>query len=255
MPSTNHNPVSYSQKSRRKSGRVTSRLVKREQKKMTQQTLMITGLSVVVVILFIFAVVPGLIKLTSLFLDSDSLNADPGDTIPPRVPSISAPAPATHSASIKVDGFGEPDSEVVLVLNGSEDERQSADADGKFNFEVFLNEDANSISFYAIDKSGNESNSSRVYEVTLDSTPPAIKIELPQDGQQFELRKNQSITVEGTTEPRAKVFLNGRLFFARSDGSFSTTYQLSEGDNELKVKAIDLAGNQSEQVVKVSFRL
>jgi hypothetical protein len=254
MPQTRHNPLGYSSNYKRKTGRVSSRLAKREQKKMTQQTFLIFGLAIVVVIVFIVAVVPGLIRLTGLFLDGDGVTSDFGDTIPPRVPSISSPVTATYSASIKIEGFSEPESEVVLVMNASESNRSEADSDGKFDFVVDLSDEENSLSLYAIDKAGNESNSSRTHKIIFDDTAPTIEIETPSDGQQFELRKNQNITVKGLTEPRSKVFLNDRLIFAKSDGSFSTSLQLSEGDNELKIKVVDQAGNETEQVLNVKFR-
>lgn len=253
QPQTHHDPVAYPIDDMSKYPPVSSRLAKREQQRLAKQTALLIGIAFVVVIVFIFAVIPGLIRLTGSS-DNGLLNAN-DDKVAPRPPTISSPVTATHSATIAVAGFSEAESEVVLVLNGQEATRTDADSSGTFELRVDLDKDQNELSFFAVDKAGNESEVSRVYTVTYDAVPPKIELESPQDGQQFELRKNQNITVKGKTEANAKVYLNGRLVFANSDGSFSTTYQLAEGDNELRLRAVDKAGNELEQVVTAKFRL
>lgn len=254
QPQTYHDPVAYPTDTMAKTTQVSSRLAKREQQRLAKQTAILIGIGVIITIAFIFAVIPGLIRVTGGSGDNGLLGADK-DEVPPRPPTISSPVTATHSATIAVSGFSEGDSEVVLVLNGQEANRTTAASDGKFELDVSLGQNQNEFSFYAIDKAGNESEASRSYSVTYDAEPPTIELETPQDGQQFELRKNQTITIKGKTEADAKVYLNGRLVFANSDGNFSTTYQLAEGDNELRLRAVDKAGNEREQVVMVKFRL
>jgi hypothetical protein len=254
QPQTYHDPVAYPTDTMAKTTQVSSRLAKREQQRLAKQTAILIGLGVIITIAFIFAVIPGLIRLTGGNGDAGLLGADE-DKVAPRPPSISSPVTATHSATIKVSGFSEADSEVVLVLNGQEANRTTTASDGTFELDVSLGSNENDLAFFAIDKAGNESEASRSYAVTYDAEPPTIELESPQDGQQFELRKNQTITVKGKTEANAKVYLNGRLIFANSDGSFSTTYQLAEGDNELRIRAVDKAGNEREQVVVAKFRL
>jgi uncharacterized protein YfaP (DUF2135 family) len=254
QPQNNHDPVAYPTNSMASNHTVSSRLAKSEQKRLAKQTAILIGIAFVVIIAFIFAVIPGLIRLTGNFSDNGLAGVDE-DTVPPRPPSISSPVTATHSAKIDVSGFSEADSEVVLLVNGQEIERTKADSSGTFELAVSFQQAENELTFYSIDGAGNESEVSRPYMVTYDAEPPTIELESPQDGQQFELRKNQTITVKGTTEPNSKVYLNGRLIFANSDGSFSTTYQLSEGSNELRIRAIDKAGNEREQVITVTFRL
>lgn len=254
QPQTYHDPVAYPNESMNSTNHISSRLAKREQKRLAKQTVVLIAIAFVVIIGFIFAVIPGLIRLTSMFVDSGLPGANQ-DTVPPRPPSISSPVSATYSATIAVDGFSEAESEVVLVVNGEELDRAMAAADGTFAMNVSLQADSNELRFYAIDKAGNESETSRSYSVVYDELPPTIELETPTDGQQFELHKNQNITVKGKTESNSKVYLNGRLIFAGSAGDFSTTYQLSEGDNELRLRAVDKAGNEREQVITVKFRL
>lgn len=253
-PQTNHDPLGYSPEFMAKTKKVKSRLAQNQKEKLAKQTAILIGVAFFILVAFIFAVIPGLIRLTSLFVDTGLPN-DSDDVVPPRPPTISSPVEATFSATIAVSGFSEADSEVVAVLNGSELDRTTADNEGSFEIDISLQEDENKLRFYAIDAAGNESDTSRTYSIVYDAVAPTIELESPQDGQQFELRKNQTITIKGTTEANAKVYLNDRLIFARSDGSFSSTHQLQEGDNELKFRAVDEAGNEREQVISVSFRL
>jgi hypothetical protein len=250
----NHDPLGYAPEYMAKTKKVKSRLAQNQQEKLAKQTAILIGIAFFIVIAFMFAVIPGIIRLTGLFIDT-GLPSDSDDVVPPRPPTISSPVEATFSATIVVSGFSEADSEVVAVLNSSELDRTVADGDGFFEIDISLQEEENKLRFYAIDAAGNESDTSRTYSIVYDAVAPTIELESPQDGQQFELRKNQTITVKGTTEANAKVYLNDRLIFARSDGSFSTTHQLQEGDNQLTFRAVDEAGNEREQAITVSFRL
>jgi len=254
QPQNNHDPLAYSPEYMAKTKKVSSRLAKNQEKKVAKQTAILIAVAFLILIVFIFAVIPGLIRLTSLFIDTGVPTVS-DDTVPPRPPTISAPVSATFSGTIAVSGFSEANSEVVLVLNGDEADRTDVSDQGSFTLDISLQEDENQLRFYAIDGAGNESDISRTYSVTYDATPPTIELESPQDGQQFELRKNQTIDVKGKTEPNSKVFLNDRLIFAQSDGGFSTTFQLQEGENKLTFKAIDQAGNDRQHEITVSFRL
>jgi phage-related protein len=125
--------------------------------------------------------------------------------------------------------------------------------DGSFGLTMQLEPGENVLSGYSIDKTGNESAESKRYTVKFDDEPPELEITEPVDGANITLRKNQLTTIKGTTEENAKIELNGRLVYASADGSFSTTYQLNEGDNQLLFKAIDEAGNTTEKTIKVTF--
>lgn len=234
--------------------RVGSRLAKVESKKMMKQTVLFIVASVVLLVVFLFVIIPGLIRFISSGGDVNQIVQS--DTIPPQVPLISAPATATYSASIQLEGYGENQSELVVVLNGNEDQRAKIETnDGKFQVSVPLQEGENNIAFYAVDDAGNESALSKTYTILYDKNPPAIKMENPQDGQTIELLKNQNVTVKGTTEPGATVYVNGRRTYANTDGIFSSNYQLTEGENKIMIRVEDVAGNVSEQDLTVTFKL
>lgn len=253
QPQTNHDPLMYSEEYMAKKSRVSSRLAKKQQQKLAKQTAILIGLAFVILAVFIFALIPTLIRVTGLFVDTGLPGAEQ-DTVPPRPPSISAPPNATFSATVALSGFSEAESDVVVVVNGEELVTVTAEDDGTFETEVSLQEEDNEIWLYAIDQAENESELSRSYQIRYDTTAPTLELETVEDGQQVEQRKNQSLAIRGSTEPNAKVYLNDRLVFARSDGSFSTSFQLSEGDNELRFRVVDEAGNETEETIRVNFR-
>ncbi len=231
---------------------VSSRRTKTESQKALRQSLMLLIISVVLLIVFIFVILPAVIKFASRSNDVTNNNKD---ELPPQIPMISAPVTATFSATLKVNGYGEKDSDLIVLNNGNEVARQLINQDdGKFEVDLPLQEGANSFTFYAVDKSGNESETTKAYPVLFDNVAPTIELETPTDGQQFELRKNQNITVKGKTEADAKVYVNGRLTRANTEGVFTTSLSLNEGENTLALKAEDQAGNFSEKTLKVNFK-
>ena len=83
--------------------------------------------------------------------------------------------------------------------------------------------------------------------VLVDSTPPSLKIISPVEG----MRTNsQTIEVLGTTDVGARAYINGQL--VEIDYTFiSKTVLLNEGPNVIKVKVIDLIGNDEEIIINV----
>jgi len=231
---------------------LTPRLAKKEQKRLARQTALIFIFTLLLLGGFVFFALPNVVRVAFNVLDSDPV-AGLGDTIPPQIPILSAPVSATHSAQIKISGFGEAGSEVVLVLSGEETDKQQIDEEGQFEFMVELTEGENSITTYAIDEADNESIASKSYSVLLDSEAPTLEIESPEAGSTITLRKNQLTTIAGKTEPKAKVYVGGKLTFANADGEFSTTYNLSEGENKIEIRAQDSAGNLTKQELIVNF--
>ncbi|MDQ3008238.1 MAG: hypothetical protein M3Q81_01435 [bacterium] len=234
-------------------GRVSSRIARKEQKKIMRQTILAIGAAIILLLSFVFVVMPNFIRIVGGLGGSGQLTQD--DVLPPQIPVLAAPPTATFSAELQLAGYGEAETELVLLLNASEFTREKLGDDGQFSVMVPLNEGENTISAYAVDDAGNESNVGRNYRVNRDSTAPKIIVDEPQPGQQIELRRNQLITVRGLTEENARVTLNGRLVFADADGAFSSTYQLNEGENKLLFVAVDQAGNTSTQELTVTFRL
>lgn len=221
---------------------------------MVRQTALIIILAVSLLAAFIFFIMPQFIRLADGLLNGASGLIEAQDEVPPQTPVLSAPVAATNSADLPVSGVGEADSQVVLVVNGERLEDVQINDEGEFKFTVPLTEGENALAVFGVDEAGNESVQTREYTVQLDTSAPEIEIESPQDEANIELRKNQITTIKGTTEPKAKVFINERLVYAKSDGSFTMSLKLEEGENKLKFKVEDRGGNVSEKEITVQFR-
>lgn len=236
-----------------KTKKVASRLAKTEQKKIFQQTLLIIGAAIAVVIIFLFVILPAVIRL-AVNLSEGTIGFEEQDTVPPQTPIVSAPPQATTESLVTISGFGEAGSTVRLVVNGAQAEQTTVDEEGAFAIDVGLEPGENTVTAYSIDPAENESGLSPEFTIISDNQAPEIVLTSPEDGQEFVSKQNQSITVEGTTEPDAFVFINGRRYRADEEGAFSASVRLSEGDNELQLRAEDQAGNETELTLTVSFK-
>lgn len=247
-------PTSPTPTYNKKTTRVTSRLARKQSKEMKKQTIWLVALAIIILLVFIFVIMPGGISLFFKMLDAGGGALDIGDNIPPQAPVLSSPPTATYSATLAMNGYGEPGSEVVFVLDSSKVATVKINDDGDFTHDLDLAQGDNDLILYGVDSAGNESTKTKTYSIYMDNEAPSIVIEEPQEGAQIELRKNQLTTIKGTTEPNARVFINGRLSLANSEGNFKTTYQLNEGENKLEIKSIDKAGNESVTELIVHFK-
>lgn len=244
----------YEKKSNKKSF-ASSRLTKREKSKIQKQTFYFIFFGLVILLLFVFLIMPSLIRLFFTIIDKDSPLVEK-DTIPPQVPVLASNSvEATFSASLNLKGFAEPKSKVIFLLNAAKSAEIIVSEDGQFEHELALSEGENELSIFGVDDAGNESLKTRSYLITRDSEAPILEIEEPKDGAVIELKKNRTTTIKGKTEANAKVLVNGRMVFADSDGNFSTNYYLGEGKNELEFEAIDKATNKTLKKIEVEFRL
>ncbi|MFZ5376899.1 MAG: Ig-like domain-containing protein [Patescibacteria group bacterium] len=233
---------------------VSSRLTRKQQKDMTKQTLILSGLAIVILLLFIFVILPGAINLFFKMIDSNSGTVGNKDDVPPQTPVLFAPPTATNSASLNLTGYGEPDSKVVFVLDSQEVAQVDVDAAGNFQHLLDFSQGDHNLTVYGVDEAGNESIQTKNYSIFIDTEKPSLELESPQPDSSIELKKNQLTVVKGKTEPGSKVYVNGRLTIANSEGVFSTTHLLNEGENKLEIKIVDKAGNENMQEIKVNFR-
>lgn len=111
-----------------------------------------------------------------------------------------------------------------------------------------LSEGAHTISVYALDYDGNQSETVST-SFTIDTVPPTLNITSPADG----LKTNvASITVAGTTNDTTsspvtiKITVGSTTYTPSvSSGAFSQAVTLSEGTNTITVVATDSAGQTS----------
>ncbi len=93
----------------------------------------------------------------------------------------------------------------------------------------------------------NEQNVDGPEKVENDTQGPDLVITSPTDGSSTSEAK---ITVKGATETSAKVFV-GDNEVENIEGEFSKEVDLVAGNNDIKIKAIDEAGNESSKTIVV----
>lgn len=228
-----------------------SRLIKQERKKLVKQTYLFVVAAIVLVVVFIFVVLPLFIRFVNAVLSTNPVADDEIVLLQP--PVLSAPLDATKSATLNISGFDSPNHEVVIVLNGQEHKRVVTQQDGSFATDVSLTEGDNSLTSYSVDEDKNESKTGQTFSVLLDTEKPTLVISEPEDGATISSR-DKLVTVAGTTDPQSRVFINDRSVFPNAEGVFSGKHSLVDGKNEIKIKAIDDAGNETGQMITVEYR-
>lgn len=160
-------------------------------------------------------------------------------TVKSSGPSLTVTTPAdgllTNEQTIPVEGSTDGTS---LTVQG---ESVPLQADGSFATTVSLKEGANLLEIKATDAAGNV----RLLQltVTLDTTPPTLVVDSPQEGL---LTNKKEVTVSGTAEVGAKVYVQGSEVTSNADGTFSTQLTLAEGVHKIEVQALDPAGNEAK---------
>ncbi len=174
------------------------------------------------------------------------------DKTPPAPPRISSLPESTNNSSLQVSGNAEAGSVVKISFNNSVKE-VVADVNGNFSANFTLKQGENLVFATAGDKSGNVSSESKNFKVVYDDTPPKIEITKPNDGQSFYGSGQQELEVQGKVEPGVNLNINDRFTSPSEEGLFTQRIKLSEGENTIKVVAIDQAGNKSEKSLSVKF--
>jgi len=240
----------YSRYNRKK-----TRLSRIEEKKSIKQALLFIFLTIILITVLIFLGIPALIRMVVFLGDIRPSDQKPeiSDQLSPNQPIIQPLQEATNSASITIKGYAEEGTTIKLIINGQTVKDLVSGKEGDFIFDdVKLSEGENLIKVKAIDSTGNESPFSQQYLVEFDNKPPDLEITSPQDGDKF-FDQDKQINITGKTEVNSKVYLNDRLSIANNQGDFSGPIQLNEGENEIKIKVVDRAGNETLTSLKVSY--
>lgn len=213
--------------------------------------LLLTG--VTLILLFFFGL-PLVIKFAAFFSDirKSTTPIEITDSTPPAPPQIENLPEATNEKSLDVSGKSESGATVFVFL-GEERTEVVANDEGVFTTKLTLKKGENSISSQARDKAGNEGQKTQEFKVVYDNDVPKIEITSPADGSEFIGSKNQRVTITGTCSADATLTINERFVSVSDDGSFSSSVNLSDGENKFLLKAVDKAGNQEERNLTLKY--
>jgi hypothetical protein len=231
---------------------IRSRLTRRlEQKTEKNLILNILGIILIVFLLFKFGI-PLLINLSTLLSGSQNKNEiiaqNTSFIAPPVLDSFPS---ATSSANIIITGIAAKNQMINLYLNDNLINSSKADNKGEFTFRPTIKPGENTLYTKAV-VDGKESESSNTLTTAFKSAPPSLNITSPSDGQSFSKDQN-IIEVKGTTDSDVKVTVNGFWAITDNGGNYSYDLPLQGGDNKIKVSATDIAGNNAEKEIKVTY--
>ena len=175
------------------------------------------------------------------------------DTIPPISPYIDPIPDAITGDNIVVSGRSEPAVKIILFVDGTSQSEVVTDNEGSFAFNnILVGLTPTKIQVMAKDDAGNQSAKSREYSIIQDKEIPTIEIITPKKGETFKSTE-RTYKVTGKTESGASVYVNGQVSITDDEGNFSENIALRDGGNEIKIKAIDKAGNELEEKIYMSF--
>ncbi|MGQ9583107.1 MAG: right-handed parallel beta-helix repeat-containing protein [Thermoplasmatota archaeon] len=164
------------------------------------------------------------------------------DTLAPPLLVLSpASGLVTSSPFARIRGQTEPGA--AVYADGAP---ALVDGDGTFSAQVLLREGNNTIDVRAVDAAGNVNSS--VLVVVLDTAPPFLRIFSPGEDA---LTNRPLLTVAGETDGTL-VFAND-LSSEPEGGRFEIQVPLSEGFNQITVRALDAAGNTNSTLIKATL--
>ena len=116
-----------------------------------------------------------------------------------------------------------------------------------------LSDGSHTVTINCADNDGNRA-TEKSTTFTVDTVPPVLNVTSPDDGL---ITNKSTVVVAGTTNDSTSspvtLTVNGNTVSVGSDGSFSTTVTLSEGENIITIKAVDKAGKVSTVTRTVTF--
>jgi len=231
-----------------------SRLQSVEEKRNVKKTALYVFLTIVLIILLFVVGIPLFGKFT-LFISSLRGGSKPivtNEGTPPAPPKFNYFAPFTNQSTASISGTIEPGATVKLIFDGNAEETLG-DKNGVFNFNLNLSDGDNTFSATAVDPSGNISQKSGDYDITLDTKPPALTISTPSDGSSFFGSNQKQETIQGNTDTGSQITVNDRIVSVDDSGNFQYTTTLNDGANTFTIKSTDQAGNTTEKDITLNF--
>lgn len=236
-----------------------SLLSKRRQNK-EKRRLIITFLIGAFLLYFLFSwFLPSLIgglSLLNRFKPQPKQDTPVSESATLAPPVLNIPFEATASSEIKVRGYSLPNTEVEIYIDDDLKTTVKTSPDGSFTSdEVSLSLGTNNISGKTVDDKGNKSLSSKPIQINYDSEKPKLDVSSPSDNQEIK-GGDKKVTVSGTTDSNKEITItaNGTRLIVNSDGNFSKSLDINEGENNITVVAKDVAGNTTQITRKVTYQ-
>jgi len=231
-----------------------SRLYKRLESKSKKNILVNVILIVFIIVILAKFGIPMIINFTFFISGKTSSKID---TIQKNsVSFVAAPVLkslpiATNSAEIVVTGEALDNQTVSLYVNNILVDQTKSESNGSFSFNVTLSEEENAIKVKSSSEDI-ESDFSKTLHISYKNSPPTLNIDNPADGETFS-GEQKTISIEGKTDPLVKVTVNGYRAITDQGNNFFYNLPLKDGENIIKIIAVDGASNKTEKEIKVIY--
>lgn len=216
--------------------------------------LSIFGIIALLFVLFKFGI-PLLVNFSVLISDSKGSQNPSNEKSNSYVaiPVLNPIPEATNSAKTDISGIGSAKQTISLEINGKIVDKISTKDNGSFNFsDIDLSNGENSIRVKATTGDNKDSSFTQAVTINYINSAPKLDINSPSDGQKFS-KDDKNLNVTGKTDPGIKVTVNGFWAIVDDNGNFSYSLPLQNGDNQIKIIAVDDAGNKTETEKKVTY--
>lgn len=170
-------------------------------------------------------------------------------------PVLNIPYEATNTASIAIKGYSVPNASVEVYLDDELKTTAKTHDDGSFttdNISLFLG--TNNISGKTVDDKGNKSFPSKPIRILYSNEKPGLEVSSPGDNQEIK-GGDKKVLISGSTDPNKGIIVtvNGSQLIVNSEGKFSQTIDISDGENNITVAATDTANNTAQVTRKVIY--
>jgi hypothetical protein len=164
------------------------------------------------------------------------------DTVPPLL-VVDLPGQQGWVSSARVNVTGVAEAEAMVRVDGNDVPRDGA----SFHLVLHLGEGTYQIDVIAVDPAGNQRK--ETITVCVDLTPPDLIIESPPNGL---VQADGEVLVRGVVDDRGPVRLTvAGVEVEVVDGSWECLVELDGGLNDIRVMAIDMAGNTANLTIAV----
>lgn len=190
--------------------------------------------------------VAGLGSFWSRFFPN-SQNVVVGDPSPTTETTLLAPnldplpLQTNNPDEVKVKGWARSGREVKIYLNDEAVGEILVGKDGRFSYNNFTLTEGKNTLYATTLVNGNESKPSDSQEVIYDKTKPDLEVSMGEVD-----TEEGTVRITGSTEPQATVTVNKHRAIVNLQGKFNyLVSNLKEGENQLKIVALDEAGNET----------
>ena len=109
----------------------------------------------------------------------------------------------------------------------------------------------NSVYVLAKSKDNKIEKNTIIYKVFYKNEKPKLDVSEPSDNSTL---NNQEVKVKGITDKETYIRINDLPVVVDANGSFETTIRLKDGDNQIVITGVDIAGNIETKSLKVTYQ-